>query len=149
VRAAKGLATAGGLAGIAALHVAWGRGSSFPFATRPELADAVIGTEEVPSAGACYTVATGLLAGAGLVLNTPPIPAGLRRTGLLIMSGVFGVRASLGWLGRTDLVSPGSESTRFRRLDRRVYSPLCAALAAGSLRAFSARRPAGRPSEVS
>jgi hypothetical protein len=31
--------------------------------------------------------------------------------------------------GRTDLVSPGSISPRFRRLDRRYYSPLCLALA--------------------
>jgi hypothetical protein len=35
----------------------------------------------------------------------------------------------LGLAGRTRLVSPSSASPRFIRLDRRVYSPLCLALA--------------------
>jgi hypothetical protein len=58
------------------------------------------------------------------------------------MTSAFAVRAVAGWLGRTDLISPGSDSVRFRRLDRRVYSPLCAALAAGS---FHATRQHSRP----
>ena len=53
------------------------------------------------------------------------------------MAGVFGTRAAVGWAGKTDLVSPGSNSARFRRLDKRLYSPLCAALAAGSVSARS------------
>ncbi|MFF3128447.1 hypothetical protein ACFVRD_40665 [Streptomyces sp. NPDC057908] len=41
-------------------------------------------------------------------------------------------------VGRTDLLSPGSVSARFRRLDRLVYSPLCVALAAST--AITSRR---------
>ena len=67
----------------------------------------------------------------------PVTPGALRRTGLLAMAGVFGTRAAVGWAGKTDLVSPGSNSARFRRLDKRLYSPLCAALAAGSVSARS------------
>jgi hypothetical protein len=40
------------------------------------------------------------------------------------------VRGVLGISGRTDLVSPGSSSPRFRALDRKVYSPLCVTIAA-------------------
>ena len=42
-------------------------------------------------------------------------------------------RGALGLAGRTDVLSPGSVSDNFRRLDRRVYSPLCLTLAALSL----------------
>lgn len=124
------------LALLAGLHVVWGRGSAFPFPSRRELADAVVGTQNAPPPGACYTVAAALMVAAGLVEDTPSIATRIRRSGLLTMTSVFGIRAALGWSGRTDLVSPGSDSVRFRRLDQRVYAPLCAALAAGSLSAF-------------
>jgi hypothetical protein len=38
-------------------------------------------------------------------------------------------RGVLGLAGRTDLMSPVSTGERFRRLDRRVYGPLCLPLA--------------------
>ena len=56
-----------------------------------------------------------------------------QRLGVTGVAAVLADRAGLGFAGRTDLASPGSVSTRFRRLDRRVYSPLCLALAAGAL----------------
>ena len=40
--------------------------------------------------------------------------------------------AAFGLAGRTDLLVPGSESERFRRLDRRVFGPACLALATGA-----------------
>jgi hypothetical protein len=40
------------------------------------------------------------------------------------------VRGVLGLARRTDLVSPGLSSPRFRALDRKVYSPLCLTIAA-------------------
>ena len=49
------------------------------------------------------------------------------------------VRGLLGLAGRTDIVSPGSSSSRFRELDRRLYSPLCLALAALALPAARSR----------
>jgi hypothetical protein len=44
-----------------------------------------------------------------------------------------GLMAIAGLAGRTDLLSPGSDSERFRDLDRRFYSPLCLALAAAAV----------------
>jgi hypothetical protein len=41
--------------------------------------------------------------------------------------------------GRTDLLSPGATSARFRAKDRRLYSPLCLALAALSVPAARGR----------
>ena len=46
--------------GIAGVHVAWGRGSAFPFATVEEMHDAVIGRPVSPSPASCYAIA-GLL----------------------------------------------------------------------------------------
>jgi hypothetical protein len=134
--AALNRAVACGLIGLSTLHVAWGLGSSFPFASRDELADAVIGTPTVPSPSACFTVAAGLAAGSAFLLDPIPMPRTVRRSGLLGMSLAFGARAVLGWSGHTDKVSPGSNSVRFRRLDRRLYSPICACLAAGTFAAL-------------
>jgi hypothetical protein len=52
--------------------------------------------------------------------------------------GVLAARGILGLAGMTHLISPRSSSPRFRRLDRRVYAPLCLTLAA--LAAPAARR---------
>ena len=131
--------TGGTLAGVAALHLAWGAGSTFPFDTPADLADAVVGTPAgvgPPPPAACAAVAVALLSGTGLVLGRPRLPRSLRRAGLVVMTAVLGARGVLGLTGATDLVSPGSTSERFRRNDRRIYSPLCLALAAGSARAL-------------
>jgi hypothetical protein len=53
---------------------------------------------------------------------------------------VLGGRALLGATGRTELVAPGPTSAQFRKWDRALYSPLCAALAAGAIRAAMADR---------
>ena len=129
--------TATTLLGLAGLHVAWGRGSSFPFAGHDDLSEAVIGRRNVPSPGACFAVAGALTIAAALVADVPGLPRGVQRVGVTGVAAVLATRAGLGVSGRTDLAAPGSVSTRFRRLDRRVYSPLCLALAAG---AFSSRR---------
>lgn len=133
-RAARWL-TAATLAGIAGVHVAWGRGSTFPFSSRDELADAVVGTQHVPSPAACYAVATALIAASGLVANVPIGPGSLRRAGRYGVAAVLATRGLAGMSGRTDLLSRGSASMRFRRLDRRIYSPLCLTLAAGAITA--------------
>lgn len=132
MRRASSCLTSATLAAIAGIHVAWGRGSSFPFANKLALSDAVIGSEAVPSAGACYAVAAALLTASALVVDAPVAPRRVRRLGRRVVGGVLAVRGVAGLLGRTDVLSPGSASPRFRRLDRRVYSPLCLALAAGS-----------------
>lgn len=127
--------TATSLLGLAGLHVAWGRGSTFPFSDRDGLNDAVIGHRTSPSPSACFAVAGALAVAAALVADVPGLPRGVQRLGVTGVAAVLATRAGLGFSGRTDLASPGSVSTRFRRLDRRIYSPLCLALAAGALAA--------------
>ncbi len=127
--------TVGVLGVLSALHLAWGLGSSIPFRSRDELADAVVGTSLVPPPRACFAVAGALAAGAALAVPVAPIAPGVRRSALRVMAGVFGLRGALGLLGRTDVVSPGSNSERFLRLDRRLYAPLCLALSLGELAA--------------
>ena len=129
------------LAVIAALHVAWGAGSSFPFRDRDDLADAVVGSSTVPPAASCYAVAAALTVGALLVADATPLPRSLRRSLLLGMAGVLGSRGALGLAGATETISHGSNSDRFIRLDRRIYSPLCLCLSIGSLIARHQIRP--------
>jgi hypothetical protein len=126
------VATASTLLGIGALHVAWGRGSTFPFPSRDRLNDAVIGRAATPSPGACYGVAGLLTAAAGLVAGLPSPRNRLRRAGVCTVALTLAARAALGFAGKTELVSPGSVSPTFLRMDRRVLSPLCAALAVGA-----------------
>lgn len=118
---------------LAALHVAWGLGSSFPFHDRAELADAVIGRNTVPSPRACFVVASLLTVGSVLVLNLMPIPKSFRNWALAAMAAVLALRSAAGFGERTSVLSKGSDSERFRCLDRRLYSPLCLLLAIGSL----------------
>jgi Protein of unknown function (DUF3995) len=127
------------LIGLAALHVAWGRGSSFPLADRDDLAEAVVGTSIVPGPLPCFGVAAALLVAASAVQNRPQWPTGPRGVALTGIAGVFGGRGLLGLAGKTSVVSPGSDGVPFRRLDRRFYAPLCLGLAAGVLSAD--RRP--------
>jgi hypothetical protein len=125
--------TAGALLGIAGVHVAWGRGSAFPFATTAELTDAVVGNDVVPSPAACYFVAGLLMVAAGAVAGLPRPGAPIRRIAVLGTAAVLATRAGFGFAGRTDALVPGSSSARFRRNDRRLFAPLCAALATGSV----------------
>ncbi|ABW11738.1 hypothetical protein Franean1_2303 [Parafrankia sp. EAN1pec] len=129
---------AAGLAGAGILHAAWGAGSSWPLADRAALADAVVGRPAaagapgVPGAGQCFTVAGALVAAAAVVAHPPrriPRLDTLHRAGVTGVVAVLASRGLLGAAGLTDLVSRGSVSDRFRRLDRRVYSPLCLGLA--------------------
>ncbi|MBI5089070.1 MAG: DUF3995 domain-containing protein [Actinobacteria bacterium] len=125
--------TATTLLAVAALHVAWGRGSTFPFASADELAERVVGSRRVPSPLACNVIA-GLL-GSGAILVTVRPRWAIHRTALRAMAAVLATRAAFGFAGRTDLLVPGSDSAAFRRRDRSTYAPLCAALAAGTLTA--------------
>ena len=128
------------LLGLAGLHVAWAFGGSWPAQDRAGLADLMAGRAggSVPPPGACLVVALLLASSSALVAGRPRRAAPLRRAGALCVAGVLGLRGSCGLVGRTDLLSPGSTSPGFRRLDRRYYSPLCLALAAAAM--SSARR---------
>ncbi len=117
---------------LAALHVAWGLGSPFPFRERDELADAVIGSVSVPSSTSCFGVGALLAVASGTVTKSIPMPLSLRRPALTTLALVFALRSALGFSAKTSLLSPASVSPRFQRLDRRYFSPLCLALALGS-----------------
>lgn len=134
-----GYTTSGVLAAVAGVHVAWGIGSAFPFRTRAELADAVVGSENVPPPTACYAVAAALTTASLLVADVAILPARTRRLGRFVIAVVLTIRGVAGLAGRTDALSPGSSSPRFRRLDRRVYTPLCLALTAGAVITTSGR----------
>lgn len=118
----------GTLAALGALHALWATGSHWPVA---EAGD-VSGRPEAESPGpaACLTVAGLLFTSAGLVAGRPRRYPRLRSAGAAGVVGVLAVRGGLGLAGRTDLVSPGSTSERFRRRDRSFYSPLCLTIAA-------------------
>jgi hypothetical protein len=119
------------LAVIGALHVAWGAGSAWPRASRADLSDAVLGSPGLQgdSAGACYAVAGALGAAAALVAGGPQALDRPRRVAVAGIAAILAARGALGLIGRTHLVSPPSTGERFRRLDRRVYAPLCLSLA--------------------
>jgi Protein of unknown function (DUF3995) len=132
--------TTGALVGIGAVHVAWGLGSSFPFQTHAQLADAVVGSDAVPSEAACLTVAAALFLAAGLIADVPVMPRRLRQIGRQAVVGALAVHGVAGLSGHTDLLSPGSASTKFRSLDRTFYSPICLALAVGAATAAATNR---------
>ena len=68
-----------------------------------------------------------------------------RRTAILGVASVLGLRGALGVMGKTEVLAPGSNSERFVRLDRRIYAPLCLGLSVGCL-ASGMSRPSGKRS---
>ncbi|MET7441019.1 DUF3995 domain-containing protein [Streptomyces sp. NPDC004082] len=120
------------LTALSGIHIAWGLGSSWPLPDRETFSDAVVGRPNPPGPTACYAVACVLGAAALVVAGRPKRSPALSRLGAAGVAGVLGVRGMAGLSGHTDLISPGSTSARFRRLDRLAYSPLCLALAAAT-----------------
>jgi hypothetical protein len=141
VQRALPLAAGTCLVSIGAIHLAWAAGASWPAADRAQLADRMAGRppEGMPGSLACVGVAAlcctaGALVAGGARRRTPA-----RRIGVATVISVLSVRGVLGLAGRTDLVSPGSNSPRFRTLDRRIYSPLCLTIAAMAVPAAASR----------
>jgi hypothetical protein len=126
------VATSVGLGSISAIHVLWGRGSTFPFRERRELNDQVVGQQVTPSPASCYAVAGMLAVAAVSVERAARGSSPIARLATIGCSVVLGARAVLGFTGRTHLAVPGSTSAAFRRNDRRIFAPLCAALASGA-----------------
>jgi hypothetical protein len=126
-----------GLVGLAGLHVLWAGESSWPLHDKAILSDALIGHDRFPSPAACLAVGGGLSAAAAFVAGWPADADRPQRIGAIGVVGVLSLRGALGLTGLTHLVSRGSFSPRFRRLDRRLYGPICLTLAALAV-------PAGR-----
>ena len=129
-------ATAVTLAAAAAVHVAWGLQVQIPGVDGAAMTEAVAGHGDPPGPLACFAVAGALASAAALVEGLPVVPPVLVRAGRVGVALGLGGRGLLGLTGHTDLVAPGEITDRFRRWDRRVYTPLCLALAAGSVRAL-------------
>jgi hypothetical protein len=128
--------TATALLAIAGLHVMWGLGSAFPFRSREQLADSVVGRSEVPPLGACMAVASALALAAVLVTGVVPLPRRLRTIALRTVASILVTRGVAGAVGQTAALSPGSDSDTFQRLDKKIYAPLCLWLAAGVRRSI-------------
>ncbi len=117
---------------IAVLHVYWAFGGLWPAKTRVELADTVIGHQEVP--GFLPTIAVAMLmfglAGFGplLIWGGSEILASAAVKWLTwAISVVFFLRAAATYVLRwfTEASEP------FRSLDKWIYAPLCIVLGAG------------------
>ena len=133
------IGTAVCLGSISALHVLWGRGSTFPFRQRDDLNDHVIGRPASPSPAACNAVAFLLAVAAVSVERAGRGSSIVARIASAGCGAVLATRAGLGFSGRTDVVAPGSTSAAFRRNDRRFFAPLCTLLAAGAVAAAMGR----------
>lgn len=125
IRATRNLGV-GGLLAVAAVHANWARGSSWPLSDRRRLAWTIIGSEEMPSAGACLVVVALLTVAAGLVAG---LPRRAPRLGRLGSGGVVAVLAARGVVGAVGLMPQQRVSEAFARWDRILYSPLCLLLA--------------------
>jgi hypothetical protein len=90
---------------------------------------------------ACFAVAGALATGTVLVADVMPLPVTVRRTLLVGMAAIFIVRSALGFSENTALVSPGSASERFVRLDRWIYAPTCLGLSIGTVVSMSRTSP--------
>lgn len=117
----------GGLMTVAAIHANWARGSSWPAPNPQQLAQAVIGGDELPSAAACMAVAGLLTAATGFVGGVPRQSPRLQRLGAAAVVVALSARGAVGALG---LLPHDRASQSFARWNRRLYSPLCLTLAA-------------------
>ncbi|NOX30181.1 MAG: DUF3995 domain-containing protein, partial [Actinobacteria bacterium] len=86
-----------------------------------------------------------LVVAAGLAIDVAVGPPGLRRLGRTVVASILGIRGVFGLAGRTDLLSPGSDSPRFVKLDRQIYSPLCLSLSLATATAVRRSSEAARP----
>ena len=123
------LLTASVLVLVGALHVLW-IFSPWPMRSREEFARRVVDVppEKLPSAG--LTLAVGVLLGvsAYLVVGRAGL-VGVPGPAWLPVAGTAGVAAVLLLRGAGGVAVSARKSTEFARLDLRVYSPLCLALA--------------------
>jgi hypothetical protein len=124
---------AAGLLFLAGVHANWAAGSAWPAADRVRLARAVIGSDELPGAAPCLTVAALLLLASAFAWGWPRQGSAVQRIGAGGVTAVLLARGLAGFAG----VLPQERSEIFARWNRRAYSPLCLLL--GALVAAAAR----------
>jgi hypothetical protein len=143
------VATAATLASVAILHVAWARGSTWPYTDAAGFVRSVIGSDnpaKAPGTGASLSIA------ALLVVSVVGVTARPRTTRAatvlasdlitLVTAAVLALRGAGGLVGSaTGLFGTTAE---FRRNDLRFYAPLCVVLALGASLSRRARPSDGR-----
>jgi len=136
--------SAAAFAGISAIHVLWATGSSWPLPDFDALTDAVAGQGPAGAPGplACLGAAGAFATAAAVLAGVPRDRPRIRRAAATGVVAVLTVRGAFGLAGRTDLLVPGSTSSRFRSMDRRFYAPLCVTMA---VLALPATAPAATP----
>lgn len=131
-----GVLVAAVLTSIAAVHLAWALGTSWPAKSESELAQLVVGVgehESMPPRIATGGVALLLIAmaiwilGAGEVLHIP-LSQSLLRHGSWALAALFALRGAGGYV--EEHFRPVIRGTPYARWNRILYSPLCLALAA-------------------
>lgn len=132
--------TAATFIALAALHLAWGHGWTWPSRTRTAQARLIGGADTFPGLVACYVVSALLVGAAGLIaasLTGMSIPgaAWLVPTGIWTAAVILAGRGILGLLMHK---TPQARSAppEFLRWNARLYSPLCLVLAAGTAAAL-------------
>jgi Protein of unknown function (DUF3995) len=133
------------LAGIGVLHTVWGAGlTTWPGEDLRSLAEKVVGGSVFPSPVACYVVAALLGTASGLLAlrsrATDPKTFLLAHVGTNIVGIVLAFRGAAGML--VSAFGMLNETAEFRRANLLLYSPLCLALAAGTL--WSSRKPVAK-----
>lgn len=136
-RARVGALTAAGIAGVAAIHLAWAFGVTWPASSPAELARAVLGSPEataMPAPVMTAAIAAALVVAGAAVLARGAGSGAWRAAGHLGTALVAGVLALRGVAGLAQsLLAPDTVTELYRVLDLAVYSPLCLVLAAGLL----------------
>ncbi len=121
----------GTLTAIAGMHAAWALGWRWPGGTDQALADHVVGRgASLPPDWLTALVAGTLLAGAAIVRDGAAGADGRTR---LAAWGVAGVLLTRGAVS-VPIDLAGDRDDVYTRLDLAVYSPLCLALGAGTVR---------------
>lgn len=120
---------------IAAIHAAWGAGSTWPYPDGPTLARNVLGLSDSPGApppAATMAVSGALAAAAAAAVARTSVNPRIRTAARLITLPAAAVLALRGVGGfAQSLLAPDAATEEFTRNDLRLYSPLCLALAAG------------------
>jgi hypothetical protein len=131
-----GWIVSGTLVTIAALHAAWALGWRWPGGSDQALADHVVGNgAALPPDSLTWLVAATLLTGAAIVragARGRLRPAAWAVAGVLLARGAVYIPIDLA----------GGLDDTYSRLDLAIYSPLCLALGAGTVRLLT-RAPGG------
>lgn len=136
-----------GLTAVGVVHAVWAAGSPWPLKDRRELAEAVVGSNELPDSKATAVVAATALVGgvvAGGAFGEGALPVALRRgAGVALLT-----RAAIGGETALALLGLPKAGKRFVELDNRLYRPFCAMLGVALLVAARHRRKEKAVAEI-